>query len=70
MGLSSVLSHLLSIGAFRLAQASTLSPLVYVELIGATISGFLVFGDLPTLVTWIGIALIVPGGLLSHLEAS
>ncbi len=63
MGLFSAVSHLASIYAFRFAQASTLSPLVYVELISATIFGFLVFGDFPSVLTWAGIAVIVLGGL-------
>ncbi len=63
MGLCSAASHLASIHAFRFAQASTLSPLVYVELISATLFGFLVFGDFPSVLTWLGIAVIVLGGL-------
>jgi drug/metabolite transporter (DMT)-like permease len=64
MGLFSALSHGLSIAAFRLADASTLAPLVYLELVGATLIGYLVFGDIPGPSTVIGAALIVAGGLL------
>ena len=64
MGLVSAISHLLVIAAFRLAEASLLAPLVYLELLGGTLLGLLVFGQLPAPMTWLGIALIVAGGLV------
>lgn len=63
MGLLSAASNLLTISAFRLAPVSTLSPLVYLELLGATGLGYAMFGDLPSTATWIGIAVIVVAGL-------
>lgn len=64
MGLVSAISHLLVIAAFRLAEASLLAPLVYLELLGGTLLGLLVFGQLPAPMTWLGIALIVAGGVV------
>ncbi len=64
MGLLSVFSHMLSIRAFQRAEASTLAPLVYLELIGATLIGLIVFGEAPGAATLTGAALIVAGGLL------
>ena len=64
MGLVSTLSNLMTISAFRLAPVATLSPLVYLELIGATALGFALFGDLPSPTTWVGIAVIVAAGLI------
>lgn len=64
MGLVSTLGHLMTISAFRLASVATLSPLVYLELIGATALGFALFGDLPSPMTWAGIAVIVAAGLI------
>jgi drug/metabolite transporter (DMT)-like permease len=63
MGLLAAAANLMTISAFRLAQVSTLSPLVYLELLGATALGFALFGDLPSLTTWMGIAVIVAAGL-------
>ena len=40
-----------------------MAPLIYVELVGATALGFLIFGELPDLWTWIGAAIIVTSGL-------
>jgi drug/metabolite transporter (DMT)-like permease len=64
MGLLSVAFNFLVIAAFRRTQASALLPLVYVELLGTTMLGFVVFHDFPSLVTWSGIGLIVVGGLM------
>lgn len=64
LGLFSAVSHLLSIAAFRLAEASTLAPLVYVELIGAASIGYLVFGDVPSASTVLGAGLVVAAGLI------
>jgi drug/metabolite transporter (DMT)-like permease len=59
-----LISHGLSIAAFQKADASTLAPLVYVELIGSTLIGYLVFGDVPGATTLLGAGLIVAAGLM------
>lgn len=64
MGLGSCISHALSISAFRYADASTLAPIVYAELVGAILFGYLFFGEVPSLAVWIGSAIIVFAGLL------
>ena len=64
MGLISAASNLMTISAFRFAQVSTLSPLVYLELVGATALGLVIFGDFPAPATWAGIAVIVIAGLI------
>ena len=64
LGAFSAVSHLLSIAAFRFADASTLAPLVYVELIGAAFIGYFVFSEVPGTSTIVGAALIVAAGLV------
>jgi drug/metabolite transporter (DMT)-like permease len=64
LGLFSVISHILSIVAFRYANASTLAPLVYLELIGAVLIGYLAFDEIPDLSTIAGAGCIVLAGLL------
>jgi drug/metabolite transporter (DMT)-like permease len=54
MGLVSACGHMLSITAFRYAQASTLAPLVYLELLGSVAIGYLIFGDVPDVYVWLG----------------
>ncbi len=64
LGLISAIAHLMTILAFRLADASTLSPLVYLELVGSAVIGFLIFSEIPTLSTIAGAALIIISGLV------
>jgi drug/metabolite transporter (DMT)-like permease len=64
IGVLSLISHGLSIAAFQKTDASTLAPLVYVELLGSTLIGYLVFGDVPGVPTLMGAGLIVAAGLM------
>lgn len=64
MGLCSAVANILTIIALKYASASLLSPLVYVEIIGATILGYLVFGTIPSPITAIGIGIIALSGFL------
>ncbi|MCP5156130.1 MAG: DMT family transporter [Ectothiorhodospiraceae bacterium] len=64
LGTIGAVAHLLVIQALRRAPASVIAPIGYVELVGATVLGFVVFGDLPGPTTWLGAALIVASGLV------
>ncbi len=64
LGLSSAACHFLVILAFRRADATTLAPLVYLELIGGALIGYLAFGEVPGLPIVVGAAFIVAGGLV------
>jgi drug/metabolite transporter (DMT)-like permease len=55
--------HYLMVVAFRYATPAVLAPTAYVQIISATVFGFFVFGDLPNLTKWIGIAIIVACGI-------
>jgi len=55
--------HLLIVLAFRMANASLLAPLQYVEIVGATVLGYFMFGDFPDALKWLGIAIIISSGL-------
>ncbi|MEL7150295.1 MAG: DMT family transporter [Pseudomonadota bacterium] len=65
LGCVSAVVHLMVIRAFQLAPATTLAPLVYLELIGASLVGFAVFGDIPDRDTVVGAVLITLSGLLA-----
>ena len=64
MGIFSVLCHILSILAFRRAEATTLAPLSYIELLGSVVIGYLAFGDVPGGPVILGAAMIVTAGLI------
>ena len=55
--------HFLLIKALQLAPASTLQPFSYTILIWATLMGFLVFGNLPDLLTVVGAIVIASSGI-------
>jgi drug/metabolite transporter (DMT)-like permease len=63
LGVLSGYGHLLVVRAFRLAPMSILAPFQYFEIISATILGFLLFGEFPTVSKWLGVAIIVGSGL-------
>ncbi|MEM7257374.1 MAG: EamA family transporter, partial [Pseudomonadota bacterium] len=56
-------AHLLVVYAFSLASASSLAPLQYFEILGATLFGWYFFSDIPSITTWLGIAIIVGSGI-------
>jgi len=49
--------------SFRYAQASLLAPFEYLAMVFAAIVGFLFWGEIPVLTTWIGAAIIAASGL-------
>jgi S-adenosylmethionine uptake transporter len=63
LGLVATVAHLLIVQAFRRASAVILAPFQYLEIMAAVFWGWLVFGDWPEAVTWLGIAIIVAAGL-------
>lgn len=63
VGVVASTTHLFLVFAFRHAPASVLAPLQYVEIASATLLGYLVFGDFPDALKWLGVAIIVGSGL-------
>src|SRR3546814_7827237 len=63
-GVSGALGHLLQIGAYRNAAASTLAPFVYLQIVSAATVGWLVWGHFPDALTWLGIAIICASGIV------
>ncbi|MDH3663802.1 MAG: DMT family transporter, partial [Alphaproteobacteria bacterium] len=63
LGAIATSGHLFIVGALRRASPSILAPFQYLEILGATLLGALIFGDFPSLATWAGILIIVGSGL-------
>jgi drug/metabolite transporter (DMT)-like permease len=55
--------HYLVIRAFQCGAAAVIAPLGYVELLGTTVLGYLIFDNFPDLWTWVGAAMIIASGL-------
>ena len=63
LGLIATIGHLLVVNAFRRAEVGVLAPFQYVEIIGATIYGYIFFNHFPDGITWLGVAIIVSSGV-------
>ena len=63
LGLFGAVGHYCVARAMGLAPANIMSPFQYVQLLGAGLLGYLVFGNLPSVYTWIGSSIIVASGL-------
>ena len=69
MGIAATLGHAFIVFAAEKAPANLLAPFQYVEIIGATALGYLVFSDIPARSTVLGVGVIVLSGLyLFHRE--
>jgi len=68
VGLFGCIGHVFLIKAYEAAPASFLAPFAYSEIVGATALGYFVFGDLPDLWSWIGIAIVVGAGIFIALR--
>jgi drug/metabolite transporter (DMT)-like permease len=77
LGFLAAASVFLSIGYFmltiamRAGEMSVIAPFRYVGLLFALLLGFIVWGDMPNTLAWVGIALLVGAGLyVLHSERS
>jgi drug/metabolite transporter (DMT)-like permease len=63
VGVFATISHMAITYALKFAPSSTLAPLHYLEIVTATLFGYLFFQDFPNALTWVGIGIIVLSGL-------
>ncbi len=62
-GLFMMLGHHFTLLAYRNAAAQTVAPFYYSFMVFAVIAGLLIFGDVPNLLSVVGMAVIVASGL-------
>ncbi len=63
VGFWAAVSHMSMTYALKYAPSATLAPLHYSEIVVAVALGYLIFGDFPNPLTWVGIGIIVASGL-------
>ena len=63
LGVSSTFAGYFISQAYRLCEAGLAAPFEYVAMILAIIWGVIVFGEWPDAIAWLGISLIISGGL-------
>ena len=61
-GLIAAIAHLLIVKSFELADASTIAPFTYSEILMASVLGYLVFGHVPDIWLYVGLMVIVTSG--------
>lgn len=61
--IASAIGNLLLVVSNKMADASMLAPLVYTQLISATVLGILVFNDIPDWISMIGLSMLLFSGL-------
>jgi drug/metabolite transporter (DMT)-like permease len=64
IGAFSAIGQLAMVQAYKFADMGAVEPVVFVRIIWAAAIGFVVFGEVPEIWTWIGAAMIVAGTLL------
>jgi drug/metabolite transporter (DMT)-like permease len=62
IGVFGATGHGIAVAAHRFANASSLAPMTYIQVIYATASGYFIFGNLPTWATVTGTAIIIASG--------
>ncbi len=68
LGVIATSGHMLVVLAIRRVGASMVAPFQYLEIISATLLGFIFFGDFPDATTWLGIAIIIASGIYVFLR--
>lgn len=63
--LGSMTGNLLLLTAYSMAPATRLAPLIYFQLVSATVLGYAVFGDIPDGWSFAGLGLVLVAGLWS-----
>ena len=63
IGIFGALSHILATRAHLLANASTLAPVTYVQVVYATIIGVFIFDTFPSIWTGLGTVIIIGSGI-------
>ncbi len=59
MGLLGSLGHLGAVSGFKLSDATAVLPMDFTRLIWVSLFGFLLFGEIPEIWTWMGAAIII-----------
>jgi drug/metabolite transporter (DMT)-like permease len=64
IGISGGIGQMFISQGSRIAEATLIAPFEYVSIIWATLIGFMAFGDIPSIYTYIGSVIVIAAGLL------
>lgn len=63
LGVLGAISHYFVALALGFAPANIVTPFQYVQMLGSVLVGYVMFGNLPDLLTWLGAAVVIGSGL-------
>ncbi len=63
LGVLGAMGHYFIALSLRFAPVNIVTPFQYVQMIGSVLVGYLLFGDLPDALTWLGAAIVITSGL-------
>jgi drug/metabolite transporter (DMT)-like permease len=63
LGALGAISHYFVALALGFAPANIVTPFQYVQMVGSVLVGYVMFGDLPDALTWLGAAIVIGSGL-------
>ena len=63
VGVTATISHLFVVYGLKYSPASTIAPILYLEIVSAAILGYLVFQDIPDFFTVVGVFIIILCGI-------
>ena len=64
LGFAGTAAHVTQTNAYKIGDVTAVEPMAYFRLIWAALFGFVLFGEVPEIWTWIGTAVIVTGAIL------
>ena len=68
VGITATISHLFVVYGLKFSPASTIAPILYLEIVSATVLGYFVFSDIPDIFTVIGVLIIIMCGIYVFLR--
>ena len=68
VGITATISHLFVVYGLKFSPASTIAPILYLEIVSATMLGYFVFSDIPDIFTVIGVLIIIMCGIYVFLR--
>ena len=68
VGITATISHLFVVYGLKFSPASTIAPILYLEIVSATVLGYFVFSDIPDIFTVIGVSIIIMCGIYVFLR--
>ncbi|MGY9054967.1 MAG: DMT family transporter [Alphaproteobacteria bacterium] len=69
LGAFAAIGHWLFTMAFQRGPAAVIAPFSYLQLVGATFFGYILFNDFPDQLTWVGATVIIGSGVyIAHRE--